>query len=76
MKTIDKIYINGEFVKPKGNQIFDLISPTTNQLIGQVALGNKQDAQDAIAAAKEAFRTFFPNNQSRTYRISETFCMR
>ncbi|WP_343626084.1 aldehyde dehydrogenase family protein [Flavobacterium lindanitolerans] len=58
MKTIDKIYINGEFVKPKGNQIFDLISPTTNQLIGQVALGNKQDAQDAIAAAKEAFRTF------------------
>lgn len=58
MKTIDKIYINGEFVKPKGNQVFDLISPTTNQLIGQVTLGNKQDAQDAIAAAKEAFKTF------------------
>lgn len=58
MKTIDKIYINGEFIKPKGNQVFDLISPTTNQLIGQVTLGNKQDAQDAIAAAKEAFKTF------------------
>lgn len=58
MKTIDKIYINGEFVKPKGNQVFDLINPTTNQLIGQVTLGNKQDAQDAIAAAKEAFKTF------------------
>ncbi|MEZ0006636.1 aldehyde dehydrogenase (NAD+) [Flavobacterium sp. 28YEA47A] len=58
MKTIDKIYINGEFVKPKGNQVFDLISPSTNQLIGQVTLGNKQDVQDAIAAAKEAFKTF------------------
>ncbi|WP_447636554.1 aldehyde dehydrogenase family protein [Flavobacterium microcysteis] len=58
MKTIDKIYINGEFVKPKENQVFDLINPTTNQLIGQVTLGNKQDAQDAIAAAKEAFKTF------------------
>lgn len=58
MKTIDKIYINGEFVKPKGNQVFDLISPTTNQLIGQVTLGNKQDVQDAVAAAKEAFKTF------------------
>lgn len=65
MKTIDKIYINGEFVKPKGNQVFDLISPTTNQLIGQVTLGNKQDAQDAIAAAKEAFKTFSQTTKAK-----------
>jgi len=58
MKTIDSIYINGEFVKPQGNQVFDLISPTTNKQIGQVVLGNEQDARTAIAAAKEAFKTF------------------
>ncbi len=58
MKTIDKIYIDGSFVTPKGSQMFDLINPTTNQLAGQVQLGNEEDAAIAIAAAKKAFKTF------------------
>lgn len=58
MKTIDKIYINGEFVTPKGTEYFDLISPTTNEKLGQVLLGNPEDTRDAIAAAKKAFKTF------------------
>ncbi|WP_296145227.1 aldehyde dehydrogenase family protein [uncultured Flavobacterium sp.] len=58
MKTIDKIYINGSFVTPKGTQMFDLINPTRNQLTGQVQLGNEEDAEIAIAAAKKAFKTF------------------
>jgi len=58
MKTIDKIYFDGSFVTPKGTQMFDLINPTTNQLAGQVQLGNEEDAAIAIAAAKKAFKTF------------------
>lgn len=58
MKTIDKIYINGEFVTPKGTEYFDLISPTTNEKLGQVLLGNTEDTQNAIEAAKNAFKTF------------------
>lgn len=58
MKTIDKIYINGAFVSPRGNESFELISPTTNKKLGEVILGNKEDAIDAIAAAKKAFKTF------------------
>ncbi|OXA72810.1 aldehyde dehydrogenase family protein [Flavobacterium aquidurense] len=58
MKTIDKIYINGEFVTPEGSEYFDLISPTTNEKLGKVLLGNKKDTQNAIAAAKAAFKTF------------------
>ncbi|OMQ11091.1 aldehyde dehydrogenase family protein [[Flexibacter] sp. ATCC 35103] len=58
MKTIDKIYINGEFTTPQGKQYFDLISPTTNEKLGQVLLGNEQDTKNAIAAAKEAFKSF------------------
>lgn len=64
MKTIDKIYINGSFVTPKGTEMFDLISPTTNQLIGQVQLGNEDDAEIAIAAAKKAFKTFSKTTKS------------
>ncbi|MFH6960589.1 aldehyde dehydrogenase family protein [Flavobacterium aquidurense] len=58
MKTIDKIYINREFVTPEGSEYFDLISPTTNEKLGKVLLGNKKDTQNAIAAAKAAFKTF------------------
>lgn len=58
MKTIDKIYINGEFVTPQGTEYFNLISPTTNEKLGKVLLGNQEDTQKAIEAAKNAFKTF------------------
>ncbi|MBO9583574.1 MAG: aldehyde dehydrogenase family protein [Flavobacterium sp.] len=58
MKTIDKIYINGEFVTPQGTEYFDLISPTTNEKLGKVRLGNTEDTQNAIKVAKNAFKTF------------------
>lgn len=55
---IDKIYINGEFVKPKGTESMNIINPSTKEIIGRVILGNEVDTQNAIAAAKEAFKTF------------------
>lgn len=58
MKIIDHIYINGQFVKPHGTEYFELINPTNRQVIGKVRLGNEQDVQDAVAAAKFAFKTF------------------
>ncbi|WPO80703.1 aldehyde dehydrogenase family protein [Flavobacterium sp. KACC 22761] len=67
MKTIDKIYINGEFVTPQGTEYFDLISPTTNEKLGKVRLGNTEDTQNAIEAAKNAFKTF--SKTSTTERI-------
>ena len=58
MKVIDHIYINGGFVKPHGKDVFDLINPGTNALIGQVVLGDETDTQLAIASAKAAFEQF------------------
>ena len=58
MKAIDKIYVNGEFVKPHGTEVLDIISPVTNQKTGEVILGDEVDTQNAIAAAMKAFKTF------------------
>jgi aldehyde dehydrogenase (NAD+) len=55
MQRIDHIYINGEFVTPHGQEWFDLHNPSTEEVIGQVRLGDVQDAQRAIAAAQAAF---------------------
>jgi aldehyde dehydrogenase (NAD+) len=58
MHTIDQIYINGQFVMPHGEEMFDLINPTTGQLDGQVRLGDAEDVRRAVAAAKAAFPAF------------------
>jgi aldehyde dehydrogenase (NAD+) len=55
MQRIEHIYINGEFVTPHGQEWFDLHNPSTEEVIGQVRLGDAQDAQRAIAAAHAAF---------------------
>lgn len=58
MKKIHKIYINGEFVTPNGTEVFEIINPSYNQKIGEVILADEVDTRNAIAAAKEAFKTF------------------
>lgn len=58
MEKINQIYVNGEFITPHGTETFDLISPVTNQKTGEVVLGDETDTKLAIAAAKEAFKSF------------------
>ena len=55
MQRIEHIYINGEYVIPHGEEWFDLHNPSTEEVIGQVRLGDALDAQRAITAAKAAF---------------------
>ena len=58
MRSIDKIYINGAFVAPHGEEVADLFNPATEMKIGQVRLGDATDADAAVAAAKRAFPAF------------------
>lgn len=55
MKTINHIYINGQFVTPHGNELFELVNPTTEETVAQVQLADVEDTRQAIAAAKAAF---------------------
>ncbi|MFF2911420.1 aldehyde dehydrogenase family protein [Paenibacillus sp. NPDC057934] len=58
MKSVDKIYINGSFVKPHGEELFDLFNPVTGKEIGSVILADAVDTRNAILAAKKALVTF------------------
>ncbi|MBP2561932.1 aldehyde dehydrogenase (NAD+) [Neorhizobium galegae] len=58
MRNIDKIYINGSFVTPRGSETADLHNPSTEEKIGTVSLGGMEDAREAVAAAKRAFPAF------------------
>ncbi|WP_412778268.1 aldehyde dehydrogenase family protein [Thalassospira lucentensis] len=67
MHIIDRIYIDGAFVKPHGNQWAPIFNPATEEQIGTVRLADAVDADLAVAAAKRAFPAF--SNTPKEKRI-------
>jgi aldehyde dehydrogenase (NAD+) len=58
MKTITKHYIDGAFAESHGREVMDSINPTNGKVIARVTLGDEQDTQRAIVAARRAFTDF------------------
>jgi aldehyde dehydrogenase (NAD+) len=55
METFDKLYINGEWIKPNSNEISEVINPATATVCARVPKANKEDVNMAVAAARKAF---------------------
>lgn len=55
VKVHDKLYINGQWVKPNGAGMIDVINSTTEEVMGRVPEGTPEDANAAVAAARAAF---------------------
>ncbi len=45
----------GEWVEPSSTAVFDVVSPTTEELVGRVPEAQVADVDRAVAAAREAF---------------------
>ena len=58
MKLIDKVYIDGAFVEPHGEELLGLFNPASGTEIGQVRLADEVDVHLSVMAAKRAFKTF------------------
>ena len=59
MKNCEKFYINGEWVDPINElKTMDVVNPATEEVMGTIALGDKDDVDAAVKAAQEAFTTF------------------
>ena len=55
MNNTQNFYINGTWVKPQGADTFDVINPATESAVATIAMGNAQDVDNAVAAARAAF---------------------
>ena len=53
-----KFYINGQWVNPHSKQLLDVINPANEEIITQIAIGNKEDLNSAVEAAKKSFETW------------------
>jgi betaine-aldehyde dehydrogenase len=51
----DYLYINGEWIKPKYDGLFDVINPATEDLIHKAPAASVDDVDAAVKAARQAF---------------------
>ena len=52
---LDRIYVDGEWVRPVGHARAAVIDPSTQDTVAEIALGSRQDVAAAVAAASAAF---------------------
>ena len=50
-------YINGEWVDSTGSEIIAVVNPATEEVIGEISAANKDDIEQAVAAAKVAYES-------------------
>lgn len=55
MKSYDRLFIGGEWVEPSSSSVIDVVSPTTEELVGRVPEAQDADIDRAVASAREAF---------------------
>ncbi len=58
MHTRQSVYINGNWVSARGKGEIEVFNPTTEKKIGSVPVGNMDDVNDAVAAARGAFASW------------------
>ena len=68
MPDLKKFYIDGMWVEPNGMKEFPVRNPATEEQIGAIRLGNQEDVNAAVAAAKRAFITY--SKTSREERLA------
>jgi len=51
-------YIGGEWVEARGDRRLPIVDPATEQVVGEVALGNEQDVDAAVRSATRAFPSY------------------
>jgi aldehyde dehydrogenase (NAD+) len=54
----EQLFIGGQWVDPSGSERLDVINPSTEEPIGSIPMGTRDDVDRAVAAAREAFEVW------------------
>ena len=71
MSNNQKFYINGEWVDPVSSETLDVINPATEESIATIAMGNEEDLNRAVAAARAAFDSWSLTSKEERIAILE-----
>ena len=72
MKEEHRFYINGEWVKSSSNELIEIENPSSEEIIGTISAGTREDIDAAVASAKNAFQSFaFSSKDERVALLEE-----
>ena len=66
-------YINGEWVAPINSKDIEVINPATEKSCAVISLAGKEDVNNAVIAAKEAFKSWGFSTKEDRVTLLETF---
>jgi acyl-CoA reductase-like NAD-dependent aldehyde dehydrogenase len=58
LQVKDRIFIGGEWVAPSGAEPIEVVNPTTEEVLGTIPGCSPEDANQAVAAARDAFESW------------------
>ena len=71
MENKKNFYINGKWVTPKSKEEIKVIDPATEENCATITLGNKDDVNDAVNAAKKAYSSWAFSSKDERIRLLE-----
>ncbi|MCP3029834.1 aldehyde dehydrogenase family protein [Halobacillus sp. A1] len=71
MRNYLKHYINGEWVDSTGSETEVVVNPATEEVIGNISLGTKEDLDKAVQAARDAFPAFSQTTKEERVEMLE-----
>ncbi len=72
MKDCRQFYINGAWVAPKQARELAVLNPANEESIGTISLGNKDDVDAAVTAARNAFAAFAATTREQRHDLLES----
>ena len=67
-KLRDKLFIGGEWTPGRSGRTFEVVNPSTEEILGAVPRGMPEDVDDAVGAAETALGIWWrltPENRGR-----------
>ena len=71
MENKKNFYINGKWVTPKSKEEIKVIDPATEEKCAVITLGNKDDVNDAVNAAKKAYSSWAFSSKEERIKLLE-----
>jgi aldehyde dehydrogenase (NAD+) len=69
MRNALKFYIDGRWVDPCSDTRLPVINPATEQAFGEIAMGNLDDVEAAVNAARRAFPSFAETSPAQRTKL-------
>jgi len=71
MENKKNFYINGKWVTPKSKEEIKVIDPATEENCAVITLGNQDDVNDAVNAAKKAYSSWAFSSKEERIKLLE-----